>query len=153
VSDDRPARLSPPLAAPRDPIDGSDDAVTGGCIPTCFTRFALRVSAPARRLLLGVVAIESDFDPRAVSRVAGTKAWGFCGVMQSIAMSEAECRAQQPLDAGYRAGVRELRTWMRDHRVRTTRILLRAHGCGGWGIEHRCNRYDERVLAFAGRLR
>ena len=103
-------------------------------------------------LMLGIAAIESDFDPAAVSDPH--RGWPrFCGVMQTIARDEAECAAQGRLDVGYRVGGAELRQWARICRGDVMCILL-GHGCGMRGVRTgRCNGYPERVLRFAARLR
>lgn len=102
-------------------------------------------------MILAVVYVESRFDPTAVSIVPWANAYGFCGVMQTIAPTRAACVAQRELDVGYALGVRELETWLADPRVHgDTRRMLLGHGCGNAGLVHgRCgSHYPERVLAF-----
>lgn len=111
-------------------------------------------------LLLAVVYVESDMDPTTVSRPRGAHAWGFCGVFQTIAMSERECIAQRDLAIGYELGVREL-TWWMHYCGGDVACALRGHGCGGVGAksgvcgdpDRNGDRYAERVLRIMRRLR
>lgn len=108
-------------------------------------------------LLVAVAVVESDLWPRApVSRPHGHLPPYYCGPMQTIAMSEASCRAQtENLFLGYRLGAAELEQWLRDPRVRgSVRRALIGHGCGNAGLRAgSChNRYERRVLLAKARL-
>ena len=106
-------------------------------------------------VVLGVAFVESRFDPRATSRPRRARAWGFCGVMQTIAESRSDCIRQRDLGVGYALGVQEISWWLANARVRgNLRRALLGHGCGlpglrlGWCGDH----YADRVLGFARKL-
>jgi hypothetical protein len=123
-------------------------------------------------LLLGVAYVESRYNPTALSRVVdGVRKTGlyrstrrperdpgtsmFCGPLQTYARTWSECLAMRDLTTGYEAATRELQQWLRDRRVRgdITRALA-GHACGNHGVNTgKCNRYPQRVLAKARRLR
>lgn len=117
-------------------------------------------------LLLAMAAIESNYNPTAVSRVQGGKRvtgmWGstrpvgsgprFCGVLQTIAGHQwGTCLAQRELSTGYLAGAKEMVVWLKVAKG-DLRAALRGHGCGMWGLRNRCNNYDVRVLRVKHRL-
>jgi hypothetical protein len=89
--------------------------------------------------------------PAALDRKASL----FCGPLQTFATSWSACMRMRNLDVAYTAAAAELRTWLRDRRVRgsTTRALA-GHGCGNYGVlTGRCNGYPERVRSIEQRLR
>jgi hypothetical protein len=104
-------------------------------------------------LLLSVAYVESRLDAAAVSRVSWAQAYGFCGPLQTIAATEAECTRQRDLGYAYRLGVAELTWWLRYCHGDVARALA-GHGCGVAGATTgKCNGYAARVLAFAERIR
>jgi hypothetical protein len=127
-----------------------DDAVV-------HTAYAVSVEMPGAdaSLILAMASIESDFDPRATSRPHGALPPFYCSVLQTAAMSAAECAAQRELAVGYRVGAGELARWLRDRRCHgDVTCALNGHGCGNHGVQTgRCNGYAQRVLSLARRLR
>ena len=117
-------------------------------------------------IILGVARVESHFNGRATSRLvdgvrvtgiwASTKPAGqgprYCGVMQTIADHDwSECLRQRDLAIGYAKGADELRRWMKLTRG-NLRAALDGHACGWHGVQHHCNGYSTRVMAYAKRL-
>jgi hypothetical protein len=116
-------------------------------------------------LLLAIAFVESRFDVTATSRVEGkTRRMGrypsttpppnlsprslFCGPLQTMARSWAECMALRDPHTAYAASVVEIERWLRDRRVRDdiTRALA-GYGCGNHGVTTgKCNMYPQRVL-------
>jgi hypothetical protein len=125
-----------------------DDAVV-------HTAYAVSVEMPGvdASLILAMASIESDFDPRATSRPHGALPPYYCSILQTAAMSAAECERQRELAVAYRVGAGELAQWMRFCRGDIT-CALNGHGCGNHGVQTgRCNGYAQRVLSLARRLR
>lgn len=131
------------------------------------TRAAAEVGiADAAPVLLAMAYVESRFDPTATSRVvdgkrvtgrwpsrrqAGKGPW-FCGVLQAMARFDwPRCLALRDIEAGYLAGARELRAWLKITRGDLFEAL-NGHGCGMAGLRNECNGYASRVLAWARRL-
>jgi hypothetical protein len=104
-------------------------------------------------LLLAIAFVESRYDATATSRVEnGVRLTGhygsraqpanmnlalglFCGPMQTIAKSWANCLEMRELQRGYAAGVSELQQWLRDSRVQGQWVLaLAGHACGNVGL-------------------
>jgi hypothetical protein len=127
-----------------------DDAVV-------HTAYAVSVEMPGvdASLILAMASIESDFDPRATSRPHGALPPYYCSILQTAAMSAAECERQRELAVAYRVGAGELAQWLRDPRCHgNVHCALLGHGCGNYGVTTgKCNRYPERVLSLARRLR
>lgn len=119
----------------------------------------------APELLLAIAYVESRYDPTWVSRVEhGKRVIGrsrstrppraldrrasmFCGPLQTRARSWTECLALRDPSRAYRAGAREIASWLRDRRVRgDVRLALAGYGCGNHGVTTgKCNRYPARV--------
>ena len=102
-------------------------------------------------VLLAQAHIESRFDATAVSRVRGSR---FCGILQTKAATERECREMQLPFVALRAYDRELRAWLLATRG-DLRASLRGYACG-WAASRpggECRGYDRRVLALARRIR
>ncbi|HEY5925588.1 MAG TPA: hypothetical protein VIV11_28075 [Kofleriaceae bacterium] len=123
-------------------------------------------------LLLAMAYVESRFDPHALSHVEGKRRrvgkWPsttppkrlrkgtslYCGPLQTFAGNWDACLQQRELAVAYAAGAQEVRTWLRDRRVRgdMTRALA-GYGCGNRGVKTgKCNRYPGRVLYQAKRI-
>lgn len=122
-------------------------------IPQALANAYVASSYPDPALLLAVGYVESRFDPTAESHPHGSSPPFYCGVLQTAALSHAQCLAQRSLPAAYRLGHGELAAWRRYCHGSTT-CVLNGHGCGNHGVQTgRCNGYAQRVLSLARRLR
>jgi len=120
-------------------------------------------------ILLAQLYIESRFDPTSTSRlVDGTRQTGswmlrraparwsgnlYCGIAQSPASTWTACLALRETRAALAAQAAELRRWLQTTRGDLPRALA-GYGCGNFGVSTgRCNRYPQRIAAWAKRLR
>jgi hypothetical protein len=100
-------------------------------------------------LLLAMAYVETRFTPTAISSVRGKR---FCGPLQTNAHGDRfDCLVMSDLVVGYAVGAIELRKWLKVTRGDLA-AALRGYGCGFYGVENECRRYDVRVLAIRARL-
>jgi hypothetical protein len=113
-------------------------------------------------LLLAVAYVESRFEGNAIGRMEDGRRRGgawihehapgtgprFCGVMQVGTRHDWKaCAALRDLTAGYAAGARLLKDWLKLSRGDVS-DALNGYGCGMWGLKNGCKRYANRVLAY-----
>jgi len=123
-------------------------------------------------LLLGLVDVESDFDPTSTSRltgatwdptahrwVGGTRTAGIwrstkrppgsvgnycCGVAQATGSTWKQCLALRDPDLAMQTAVASLGAWLK--RGKTVQRALQGYGCGNAGMKGSCKAYAKKVF-------
>lgn len=124
-------------------------------------------------VLLGIAFVESDFNPKSVSRIqSGKRTTGilqssskpknttgtyFCGVTQATAVTWSDCIDLQAPDKAFQKTVNEIHNWMESpychSKKRKLECALSGYGYGNAGAKKGTSPYARNVLYQAGRLR